>query len=236
MSAPLPRYQAVKNHIMDQIAAGQLSAGDRVPSENELTRTFEVSRMTANRALRELMGEGFIVRHAGLGTFVAEGRVRGEAIAVTSIAREVEARGETWSASVLAAGEMRASAKLAEAFKLDVGAPLFHVTIVHSGDGVPIELEDRAVNPEAVPEMLSQDFNHVTTTDYLLKAAPLLRADHSVKAVLPTVAEAKLLGISAQEPCLAIERKSWTGDRVASIARLLYPGHRYELKTRFENK
>ena len=234
MTAPIPRYQAVKKHVMEQIAAGQLCPGDRVPSENELTRQFDVSRMTANRALRELMSEGFIVRQAGLGTFVAEGRVRGQAISVTSIAREVESRGELWSADVLAARQIRASATLATEFGLPEGAPLYHLTILHRGNGVPIELEDRAVNPLVAPELLEQDFTQTTTTDYLLGVAPLLRADHTVKAVLPSSGEAALLDIEARDACLVIERKSWTGQRVASVVRLMYPGCRYELTSRFE--
>ena len=48
------RYLQVKHFILEQIAAGELPAGARVPSENELTRTLGVSRMTANRAVREL--------------------------------------------------------------------------------------------------------------------------------------------------------------------------------------
>ncbi|HET9331929.1 MAG TPA: GntR family transcriptional regulator, partial [Steroidobacteraceae bacterium] len=67
--ASTTRYQQVKHFILDRIAGGSLRAGERVPSENELTRTLTVSRMTANRALRELAEDGVLVRVAGVGTF-----------------------------------------------------------------------------------------------------------------------------------------------------------------------
>lgn len=65
-------YQQVKDHVMRKIADGSLSAGERVPSEQELVQEFGVARMTANRALRELAEQGVIVRVAGVGSFVAE--------------------------------------------------------------------------------------------------------------------------------------------------------------------
>jgi len=48
LQAAAARYLQVKHFILEQIAGGRLAAGARVPSENELTRTLAVSRMTAN--------------------------------------------------------------------------------------------------------------------------------------------------------------------------------------------
>jgi len=63
------RYLQVKHFVLERISAGALRAGQRVPSENELVRELDVSRMTANRALRELAADGVLVRVAGVGTF-----------------------------------------------------------------------------------------------------------------------------------------------------------------------
>src|SRR5438874_10924414 len=85
------RYLQVKDFILERIAGGALRAGERVPSENELTRTLTVSRMTANRALRELAADGVLVRVAGVGTFVAEQRDRKE----RRVGKECGCRGGT---------------------------------------------------------------------------------------------------------------------------------------------
>ncbi len=68
-----PRYLQLKELIIGQISAGELQPRDRVPSENELVDATGVSRMTANRALRELNDEGYVERVAGVGTFVFAG-------------------------------------------------------------------------------------------------------------------------------------------------------------------
>src|SRR3546814_6131468 len=67
-----PRYAAIKQSICDAVRDGHLKPGDRVPSESELVKQFDVSRMTANRALRELQAAGVLVRRAGSGSFIAE--------------------------------------------------------------------------------------------------------------------------------------------------------------------
>ena len=54
MSDAQPLYAKVKDHILENIRSGAWEAGRRVPSENELVESFGISRMTANRALREL--------------------------------------------------------------------------------------------------------------------------------------------------------------------------------------
>ena len=66
-----PLYQQVKNHIIERIESGEWPPERRTPSENELVEALSVSRMTANRALRELTAEGYLVRVQGVGTFVA---------------------------------------------------------------------------------------------------------------------------------------------------------------------
>src|SRR5262249_24989892 len=108
------RYLQVKHFILEQIAGGALQVGQRVPSENELTRTLTVSRMTANRALRELAADGVLVRVAGVGTFVAEQRVHAHPLEVRNIADEIRARGHEYRVKVLALDSVSAPRELAE--------------------------------------------------------------------------------------------------------------------------
>ena len=55
--APKALYQQVKAHILEKIESGQWPPDTKIPSENQLVKTLKVSRMTVNRALRELSGK-----------------------------------------------------------------------------------------------------------------------------------------------------------------------------------
>ena len=235
MSVPLSRYETVKKHVLTSIESGEYDAGDKLPSENELVKALGVSRMTVNRALRELTEEGHIVRRAGMGSFVAGRRMRGHAVDIVSIRDEVAGRGETWSATVEALEEVQAGAEIAAEFGFAEGEALYYLLVVHKGDDTPIELEERWVNPAIAPDILGEDFTKTTPTDHLLSVAPLLRAEHVVRAIAASPEKENLLEIEAGTPCLEITRKTWTGERVASFAKLLYPGDRYELTARFSN-
>lgn len=62
---PAPFYERVKAMIKTKIHSGAWPANYRVPSESELVTLFGYSRMTINRALRELTAEGLLVRMQG---------------------------------------------------------------------------------------------------------------------------------------------------------------------------
>ena len=233
MTTATPRYQQLKDRIIDRIARGQLSPGDRVPSENELAAADGVSRMTANRALKELTAEGYVERVAGSGTFVAEPTARSDALAVRNIADEVELRGHAYSASVLTLERLRADRAVARALNLRSQSIVFHAQVVHRENDLPIQLEDRYVSRDFAPAFLQQDFHRQTPSAYLTGIAPLQDAEHVLRAEMPPAWVRKALQMPAQEPCLVINRRTFTGSRPVTWGRLYHPGSRFELTGRY---
>lgn len=73
---PVPPYRRIANGIRDRIVGGELRPGDRVPSARALTRERGVAIATATKALAALQEEGLTVARPGVGTLVAERRVR----------------------------------------------------------------------------------------------------------------------------------------------------------------
>jgi len=72
------RYEAVKEFVINLIATQKLKPGDRLPAATELTTLANVSLISVRRALDELEREGIIQRHQGIGTFVAQPRIKSE--------------------------------------------------------------------------------------------------------------------------------------------------------------
>lgn len=69
--ADMPAYAFIKRELKTQIESGELAEGDRIPSELELARKYNVSRNPTRQALRDLEIEGYLVRMPGRGSFVA---------------------------------------------------------------------------------------------------------------------------------------------------------------------
>jgi histidine utilization repressor len=160
MNDAQPLYARVKDHILENIRSGAWEPGRRVPSENELVESFRISRMTANRALRELTAEGFLARVPGVGTFVKEAPALSSLMELRNIAEEIAQRGHRHSSRLVAKSEIDSNPALAEEFEDRALKRLFHIVIVHEENGVPVQLEDRYVNPAVVPDFLDRDFSN----------------------------------------------------------------------------
>jgi GntR family histidine utilization transcriptional repressor len=223
----------VKQFVLRQISAGALGPGERVPSENQLVRELDVSRMTANRALRELAAEGVLVRVAGVGTFVAEQRVHAHPLEVRNISDEIRARGHEHTTKVVALGPISASRELADRCGVSPGARLDHSLLVHFEDGIPLQVEDRYVNPTVVAGYLRNDFTRITPHQFLMQSAPLQRAEHTVRALMPDGRIRRMLRLHDGDACLLIRRRTWNEERIVTVADLYYPGSRYELTGSF---
>jgi GntR family histidine utilization transcriptional repressor len=228
-----PLYLQVKNHILQNIDSGEWAPSYRIPSENEIVKFFGVSRMTANRALRELQDEGAVVRIAGVGSFVASHQPRTHPLEIHNIADEIRERGHVHRTQVVALERVRAAAGLAETFGVTTRTELFFSAIVHFENDLPILLEDRHVSPRLCPGYLGVDFHRQTPNEYLMKVAPLQEAEHVLRAVMPDERARRLLAMKKGEPCLLMIRRTWTAGATASVARLYYPGSRYEMSGRF---
>ena len=231
---PAPLYARVKQMITQQITSGAWPAHHRVPSESELVAELGFSRMTINRALRELTADGLLVRMQGVGTFVAEPKGQAALFEVHNIADEIADRGHSHRAEVIVLEAVKATPERAMALDLREGQQVFHSLLVHYENGVPVQIEERYVNPQAVPRYLEQDFTRDTPYAYLSAQAPMTQGEHVVEAVLASPAECKLLKIERGDPCLLIRRRTWSGRQVVSSTRLLYPGTRYRLEGKFE--
>lgn len=225
----IPRYQQLKDLIIEQISSGDLRPRDRVPSENDLVVSTGVSRMTANRALRELTQEGYVDRVAGLGTFVSDLKAHSHLLEVRNIADEVAIRGHAHSAHIVRKCRQSADEKVALALQIPEGTDVFNILLVHCEDGLPIQVEDRYVITEFAPELLDQNFAVTTPSAYLNDISPLQEADHVVRAVLPDKMVQELLKMAAREPCLVVIRRTWAHGRPVTYGRLHHPGDRYEL-------
>lgn len=225
----LAPYERIKQHLKNQLEAGHWPPGALMPSEADWVVEFGVSRMTVNRALRELQLEGLVDRVQGVGTFAAQLHRVSSSLVIRDIHEEIVARGHTHHTTVHLAREESANAAAAQRLGVAVGARVFHTLVVHYENGVQLQCEDRYVNAECAPDYLSVDFTQVTPTHYLLDVAPLWEARFSVQAGLPTVREAKLLGLTVTDPCLIVSRRTVNTAMPITQARLVHPAGRYQI-------
>ena len=154
-----PKFAQIKQFIVDKIRSGTWQENQRVPSENELSSQFSVSRMTARRALTEA---GILTRSQGLGTFVATFKSQSSLLEIKNIADEVKERNGNYTCSVLILESINAVAPIAIALGVEVDSVVYRSVLVHNENDSPLQLEERFVNPALATGYLQQDFSMLT--------------------------------------------------------------------------
>lgn len=230
--AAKPLYRQVKEFVVDQIRSEEWGDG-RLPSETFLVERLNVSRMTVHRALRELKAEGIIVRVPGRGTFLSEEKPRSTLLETQDIAREIKTRGSAYRCHVDILEAVPADKEVATALELRTGEPVFHSAIVHYEDELPVQFEERWINPAIAPGYLVQDFAKRTPHEYLTLCAQITEVEHVLHAIRPDKRTMNLLQMKRAEPCLLLVRRTWSQGVAATRSRFTYPGERYSLGGRY---
>jgi len=227
-----PLYQQIKDLIRRKIECGEWQAGDRIPTEHALVADLKASRMTINRALRELTQEGVLARRQGSGTFVGPRKLESGLLEIRNIAEEIVSRGNKHSAELLSLEEIAAPDDMVF-FIGGQANRLYHCLMLHKENGVPLELEDRYVNPALVPDFIMQDFQDETPSGFLIRTMPYSRAGHRISAEIPTQEQKRLLQLEDGEPVLTLERHTYAGDEMITTVRLYHPSSRFAFSGAF---
>jgi GntR family histidine utilization transcriptional repressor len=228
-SQPSAKFVAIVEYGRRRIRSGEWRSSRRVPSENELSQSFHVSRMTARRALDKLALEGLIVRRRGSGSFVAENGIRSSFLVIRNIAAEVAESERAYSNRVLRHRVESASRAVADALEIDLGTPVYHSLIAHLADDEALQLEYRYVRRDAAPDYIEADLTTETPNQVLQRLCPLTFARQQISARLPTRAQCEALSIRPREPCLLITRVTASHVGLVSYARIYAPSSRYQL-------
>lgn len=151
MSAAVPAYRKIADDLRSRIASGELPSGSLLPTQQELTTTYGVARMTVRQAISALENEGLVMSQQGKGAVVRSRQTmvyRPQAEFAPRISAEMDrfmsalARdGRTPSQSIDVA-IVSASTIVAERLGVDAGARVVARQRVRSIDGEPFNIND----------------------------------------------------------------------------------------------
>ena len=225
-----PIYFQIQTQLLHKIQSGQLRAGDPLPSEEELGRIFEVSRMTARHALQALKSQGFASRHKGQGTFVSQPRVEKDIAHLSGFTAEMHALGMKPTSRILRAETIPAEADVAARLSVPLGSPIFHLSRLRSADDIPVAIEEVWLSQQLFPGIDTLDFARLSLYQTLREqyGIRVTRADEVLEARSASRREAELLQIAPRSSLLVMSRTLWSADgKPVESAHSLYRGDRY---------
>ena len=234
-AADAPLYRQIREILRAQVHNGTLKAGDQLPSEDDLARTFRVTRMTVRQAISELVSGGLIYRRHGKGTFVGDPKVTRRFAKLTGFSEDVVARSHRPGVRTLALRRMVPPLEVGQALELKPGD---HVVLVHRlrlVDDRPAAIQRCFLVADLVPglENMDEDFPSLYQ---LLRARfrlTLHHADQMIEARQATAAEARLLRIMPRATVVQVVRTTFLDDgRPVELVRMVYRADLFQFQTR----
>jgi GntR family transcriptional regulator len=233
-NSPVPRYHQLKEILRERIRSGEWKPGDLIPSERELSETYDISRMTARQAITDLVNEGVFYREQGRGTFVTQNKITQQLLHLTGFTEDIRARGQRPSTKVLAAGMLPAGETAAGQLRIAEDEPIFVLRRLRLADDEPLAIEVSMLNFKGCEQLAEEDFEHQSLYQLLESkyGIPLMEADQEIEAGLASDDEAKILNVALGSAVLHTRRTTFTDrNRPIEYAKSVYRGNKYTFHT-----
>ncbi len=198
-----PKYRQLLDTLRRSIQNGTYQVRDKIPSENELSERYDVSRVTVRRALKELEEEGLLERRQGKGTFVSMPRIQRDLKMVTSFHASCELMGLVGSARVLSRQLVAPGEQDVKALNCDPDKPIVEIRRVCLADDKPVMLEKNRFSSEYA-WLLKENLN---TSLYELLASRKIEPDkaiHEISLWKADEEDARYLGTEIGEALLRV--------------------------------
>ncbi|MTI94717.1 MAG: GntR family transcriptional regulator [Firmicutes bacterium] len=231
---PEPLYYQVKNQLLRKIENGDYKVNERIPSENELVKVYDVSMITVRKALLELVQEGILYRIQGKGTYVAEPKVK-RFVNLLSFTQEMKEKGMSPSAKLVRFAKETADEKISGILGLPLDSPVWVYERIRLADQQPMAFQKSILPCKMFPglsgQLLEESqslykvlFEHYDTEIY--------RADEEYNAIsIKDQMIADELGVRVGATAFLVKRTSYTKHEEAfEYAVTMLRGDRYSIK------
>lgn len=231
--ATAPLHIQIREILEKLISEGSLRCGDRLPSEDEFTREFRVSRMTVRQALSVLASEGLIYRRQGIGTFVGDTKVTRQFMKLSGFSDDVIARGHRPGARTLSIRLMPAPTDAADALDCRPGEAVVLVHRLRTLNDRPAAIQHSYLLASLVPGLENVDEDFPSLYGLLRRQFGLVlnRAEQVIEARRASAAEGRRLEIAARSPVVQVARTTFLDDgRPVELARMLYRADLFQFR------
>ncbi|MCI8659694.1 MAG: GntR family transcriptional regulator [Lachnospiraceae bacterium] len=200
----VPLYQQLSDEIKAQINGGKLKAGDRLMTEAELSQQYEVSRITVRKAIELLVDEGYVMRKQGIGTFIAEKKLRRVVDSenlVLSFSEMSQMNGQEPSSDLLSVEWITPGASIIHHLHVDEEEKVLKIVRLRKNDGIPVMVETNYY-PQQMDFLLQANLTGSTYEIFREHGLIPSHGNRTVQICYATSEEAQYLNVEANQPLL----------------------------------
>ncbi len=220
ITGAVPKYRQLLQLLRNQILTGELPAGARLPTEDELIQVYGLSRGTVRKAIEQLGAEGLVHTEQGSGSFVSTAHPNALPFHFTACPPIPSQTFRVITKEVIPAAML-----ITERLKVPIGEPLIHIARLRLDGEEVVGYSERFLPRTLCPDLLDDDLSQSSVHELLVVRSelPLLRAVVEIEAQMLDEQDAALLHAPPATPAIVISRMTYTApNRPAVWYRGLY--------------
>ncbi|HEU5138381.1 MAG TPA: GntR family transcriptional regulator [Bacillales bacterium] len=207
----IPLYHQLKEILKEKIESGEWESGDKLPSEHELQRNYDISRNTVKKALDDLVQEGMLNRIQGKGTFVSKPKFEQSLSGFYSFSKVLKQKGLNPKDIIISIEEKTVKPSIARQLQIASDTEVFDLKRLRCANDEPIILETSYIPKTIIPELSVEQLDHYSLYDYMEQVydVSVTKAKEIFEPVLVRDYESHYLEIQEGRPALMLDRLAY---------------------------
>lgn len=227
-----PLHIQIEESILQKLESKEWAPGKLIPSENELSHIYGVSRTTVRNVITKLVQEGLLFRIPGKGTYVAEPKTVAHSLSYAGIREQLEQMGYEVTTQLISLDLETADQKILQYFP-GLDAPYFYVVRrLRILKGEPLSIHISYLPQSYCPGIDRYDLSSEQLCTVLSQAYGLNRAKavETLESVAAKPAEASLLNIFPGQPLLLLQDQILDADgRTFEYSKVIFRGEKIKI-------
>ncbi|MGF7398331.1 GntR family transcriptional regulator [Thermoanaerobacterium thermosaccharolyticum] len=235
---PLPLYHQIKEDIINKIKSKEYLYDEKIPSENELKKRYNVSSITIKKALSDLVNEGYLYRIQGKGTFVAKPKIS-RFLNLMSFTNELRERGLEPTTRLIDISTIN-NEFIAGILGLSLNDLIVKVSRLRLADNEPMAIQTSYIPQKLIASLKMEKFKNMTSLYDLLGDVGIVPFKASEEYSIKILTEKDIYTLLNQKkgsPAFLVKRITYTEDNLPfEYAESILKGDRYSIKVNLINK
>jgi len=201
----IAKYKMIEHDILNKINSGEYVRGQMIETEHELTKKYQVSRVTVRQATNNLVAKGHLVRSQGSGTFVAHPTAVGRTTQVESFTEEMAALGKEVTSEILNFKIITANDLIAEKLQVEIDEPVYFIERLRKADGDVMMFETSYMVVADYPDL---SYEKITQSKYKYveetRKETIDYSHHAIIPIMPTEEIVQHFNCDPESPLLKV--------------------------------
>lgn len=229
----IPIYAQLEGILLEMIESGELKPGDMIPSENELSKKYGISRMTAKKAIDSLTIKGLVERTQGKGTYVSsyEKKIELPLNRLRGFTQKVCEMGLVPENKLLAFEKIPCPKNISKILGIEEGEKVWRMERVRQIDEIPAVFEESYISVKLLPDLKEKNLLE-SKFDYIKKIGlEIGNGEREILAEIPSDYVASALRLKRNEPILLAENTTYLKKgEVLEYSKIYYNQKKYRFK------